>query len=108
MASGFPIGMGGSGCTCGVVAGGIMGLGMVIGRTIPKDEQVITCMSLARELRNKFKARHTVLCCRILTKDMELGSPAHIQQCVGFTKEVGEETAKIILQEFSSSGIEIL
>jgi C_GCAxxG_C_C family probable redox protein len=33
LASGFPIGMGGSGCTCGAVAGGVMAFGMVFGRT---------------------------------------------------------------------------
>ena len=32
MASGFPVGIGGSGCTCGAIAGGIMALGMVFGR----------------------------------------------------------------------------
>ncbi len=37
MASGFPVGMGGSGCTCGAVIGGIMALGLFFGRTEPKD-----------------------------------------------------------------------
>ncbi len=32
MASGFPIGMGKSGCLCGAVSGGQMALGMVYGR----------------------------------------------------------------------------
>lgn len=103
MASGFPIGMGGSGCSCGAIVGGIMALGMVFGRTAPKDEQVKKCMALAHELHETFKSRHTVLCCRILTKNMELGSPIHMQQCVDFTGEVALETAKIILRELSSS-----
>jgi len=102
LASGFPIGIGGSGCTCGAVTGGIMALGMVFGRTVPKDEQVKKCMALSHELHDTFKKRHTVLCCRILTKDMELGSPIHMQQCIDFTGEVAEETAKIILRELQS------
>ena len=102
MASGFPIGMGGSGCTCGAVVGGIMALGMVFGRTGPKDVQVKRCMALAHELHDKFRANHTVLCCRILTKDMVLGSRPHSQQCIEFTGEVAEETAKIILRELDS------
>jgi C_GCAxxG_C_C family probable redox protein len=102
MASGFPIGMGGSGCTCGAVAGGIMALGMVFGRTRAKDEQVKQCMALSHELHDRFRERHGCLCCRILTKDMVLGSPAHMQQCVAFTGEVAEKTAKIILRELDT------
>jgi len=37
MASGFPIGMGRSGCTCGAVVGGIMALGLFFGRTESGD-----------------------------------------------------------------------
>lgn len=37
LASGFPVGMGRSGCTCGAVAGGVMALGLVFGRTQAKD-----------------------------------------------------------------------
>jgi C_GCAxxG_C_C family probable redox protein len=103
MASGFPIGMGGSGCTCGAVAGGIMALGMVFGRTEPKDKRVTQCMELAHELHDRFRERHGCLCCRVLTKDMVLGSPTHMDQCVAFTGEVAEETAKIILRELEFS-----
>ena len=106
LASGFPIGMGGSGCTCGAVAGGIMALGMVFGRIVPKDEKVKKCMALAHELHDRFKSRHKVLCCRILTKDMVLGSPVHMQQCIDFTGEVAEETAMIILREFRAGHAE--
>ncbi|MGB7789212.1 C-GCAxxG-C-C family protein [Methanoregula sp.] len=102
MASGFPIGMGGSGCTCGAVAGGIMALGMVFGRTRAKDEQVRQCMALSRELHDRFRETHGCLCCRILTKDTVLGSPVHMQQCIAFTGEVAEETAKIILRELDT------
>jgi len=103
MASGFPIGMGGSGCSCGAVVGGIMAIGMVFGRTAPKDEKVKQCMALSHELHDKFRVNHTVLCCRILTKDMVLGSPIHLQQCIDLTGEVAEETAKIILRELGDS-----
>jgi C_GCAxxG_C_C family probable redox protein len=40
MASGFPVGIGGSGCTCGAIAGGVMAIGMFFGRTSPKDQKV--------------------------------------------------------------------
>ena len=104
LASGFPIGMGGSGCTCGAVAGGVMAIGMVFGRTAPRDEKVKKCMALAAELHNRFRENHKVLCCRVHTKDMVLGSPEHMKQCIDFTGEVAEETAKILLRELKISG----
>ncbi len=99
MASGFPVGMGGSGCTCGAVVGGIMALGLFFGRTVPKDDRVNKAMEVARELHDTFRKRHRRLCCRILTKGMTLGSAQHMEQCIAFTGEVAEETARIIIRE---------
>ncbi len=99
-ASGFPIGMGGAGCTCGAVAGGVMALGLFFGRTKAKDEKVNKAMALSSELHDIFRNRHRTLCCRILTRNMELGSPVHMDQCISFTGEVAEEVAKIIIREF--------
>jgi C_GCAxxG_C_C family probable redox protein len=99
MASGFPVGMGGSGCTCGAMAGGIMVLGLFFGRTQAKDTKVNHTMALSKELHDLFISRHKCLCCRVLTKDMTLGSSEHMKQCVDFTGEVAEETAKLIIRE---------
>lgn len=101
LASGFPLGMGGSGCTCGAVAGGVMALGMFFGRTNPGDKRVKTAMRLAAaaELHEGFKNRHRSVCCRVLTKGHKIGSREHLDQCRAFTGEVAEETARIILRE---------
>jgi len=99
MASGFPVGIGGSGCVCGALSGGIMAIGMFFGRTQPKDQKVNKAMQLANELHSIFQQRHSCLCCRVLTKGMELGSPVHMEQCISFTGEIAEETAKIIVRE---------
>jgi len=102
MASGFPIGIGGAGCACGAVTGGVMAIGMVFGREKPGDPSVDRCLALARELHTQFSRRHGCLCCRTLTYGMVLKSPEHLQQCIAFTGEVAEETAKIILREIHS------
>jgi C_GCAxxG_C_C family probable redox protein len=99
LASGFPIGIGGAGCTCGAVSGGVMAIGMVFGRDKPTDPSIDRCLGLARELHNLFASRHGCLCCRTLTHGMVLKSPEHMRQCIAFTGEVAEETAKIILRE---------
>ena len=99
MTSGFPIGIGGAGCACGAVTGGVMAMGMVFGRETAADPSIDRCLALARELHVFFSGRHGCLCCRTLTHGMKLKSPEHIAQCVAFTGEVAEETAKIILRE---------
>jgi C_GCAxxG_C_C family probable redox protein len=99
MASGFPLGIGGAGCTCGAVTGGVMAIGMVFGRTTPGDPSVDRCLALSRELHNLFYRQHGCLCCRTLIQGMKLKSPEHLRQCVTFTGEVAEETTKIILRE---------
>ncbi|MFA4875831.1 MAG: C-GCAxxG-C-C family (seleno)protein [Methanoregula sp.] len=99
LASGFPIGIGSAGCACGAVTGGVMAIGMVFGREEPSDPRIDRCLALARELHTFFIRRHGCLCCRTLTHGMVLKSPEHMQQCIAFTGEVAEETAKIILRE---------
>lgn len=101
MASGFPVGIGGSKCVCGAVSGGIICLGFFFGRTAPKDERVNKAMALAAELQERFKNNHKVLCCKVLTQKMELGSEEHMRQCISFTGEVAEKTARIIARELN-------
>ncbi len=101
LASGFPVGMGQAGCTCGAIVGGIMAIGMFFGRTQGKDKKVDKAMALSRELHDFFKKNHKVLCCRILTRGMVLGSPGHMAQCIAFTGEVAGETARIIARELN-------
>jgi len=103
MASGFPIGIGSAGCACGAVTGGVMALGMVFGRNLPGDPCIDRCLALSRELHALFMRRHGCICCRTLTHGMVMKSPEHLRQCIGFTGEVAEETAKIILRELDTS-----
>ena len=99
LASGFPLGLGGAGCSCGAVTGGVMALGMVFGRQDPGDPRIDRCLALSRELHTTFARKHGCLCCRTLIYGMKLKSPEHLAQCISFTGEVAEEIAKIILRE---------
>lgn len=102
-ASGFPVGMGGAGCTCGALAGGVMSLGLVFGRTAPKDARVNKAMKLSRELHNVFKKNHKSTCCRKLTRYMIMGSSRQMEQCIAFTGEMAQEVARIIDRERNKS-----
>lgn len=98
MASGFPVGMGGMGCTCGALTGGVMAIGLVYGRSQGKDPKVNKAMELSAKLYQIFCERHKVSCCKVLTRGMEKGSPEHMQQCIAFTGEMAYEAAKIIAE----------
>ncbi|XWX61050.1 C-GCAxxG-C-C family protein [Desulfitobacterium sp. AusDCA] len=101
MASGFPVGMGGSGCTCGALVGGIMAIGLFFGRSKPGSQKVDLTMALSKELHDYFLAQHKSTCCRVLTKGMELGSPVHMEQCIAFTGEMASKATEIIERELS-------
>jgi C_GCAxxG_C_C family probable redox protein len=102
MASGFPVGIGKSKCTCGAVSGGVLALGYFFGRTqgsTPKDPKSVKTLELAYELQDSFKRNHKVLCCSVLTKGMDMSAGEHKAQCVSFTGEVAENVARIIVRE---------
>jgi len=103
MASGFPVGMGSSGCSCGALVGGIMALGLFFGRSEPGNKKVDHTMALAKELHNYFIAQHKSTCCRVLTKGMELGSPKHMEQCIALTGEMAEKTTELIERELAKA-----
>lgn len=102
-ASGFPVGMGGAGCTCGALAGGILALGLVFGRTKPRDKQVDQAMKLSRELHDIFKKSHKSTCCRKLTRLMIMGSSRQMEQCIALTGQMAQEVARIIDRERKKS-----
>lgn len=96
MASGFPVGIGGAGCTCGAISGGVMAIGYFFGRSEAKSDRVLKSMSLSKELYDGFISKNRNSCCKILTRNMQKGSEEHLCQCVQLTGEVTEAVAKII------------
>jgi len=95
MASGFPVGMGRAGCTCGALAGGVMALGLKYGRTTA-GASMPGMLEASKELHDRFKARRGATCCRILIKDFEFGSPEHLQQCITITGEVAADVIEML------------
>ena len=101
MGSGFPIGIGGSMCTCGAVSGGVLVLGYFFGRVRPKDAKVQKAMALSKELHGYFQEKYKTLCCKTLCKGMELGSEKHMRQCAAFTGDIAAKTAELIARELN-------
>ena len=110
MASGFPVGIGRSKCLCGAVSGGVMALGLFFGRTKQGDPKVEKNLELAKELHDWFKEANgkNALCCRILTKEFDMASGAHKEQCIHFTGMVAGKVAEIIVRELNLVNTDIL
>jgi C_GCAxxG_C_C family probable redox protein len=101
-ASGFPVGVGGAGCICGAITGGVLCLGYFFGRvqpTTPTDPKSLKCIKLAYELQDSFKNKHKVNCCHVHLKNAEAGSSEHKAKCAALTGEMAVKTAEIIARE---------
>ncbi|MGL4567045.1 MAG: C-GCAxxG-C-C family (seleno)protein [Fusobacteriaceae bacterium] len=106
LASGFPVGIGGSMCTCGAVNGGVMAISMFFGRDQAGGKEVKKAMELSKELYDKFTKKHKVACCKVLTHGKKLGSSEHIDHCVEMTGELAEITGRILARELGYEIIE--
>jgi C_GCAxxG_C_C family probable redox protein len=79
-ATGFAMGLGESGCVCGALAGAVMVLSAVAGRTkVYQSERKLHL--LVKELHDRFRAKHKAACCRVLTKSVAWGSAQHKTLC---------------------------
>ena len=104
MSSGMAVGIGRSGCCCGAFNGGVLALGMIFGRTVPKgptDPVVNKVMAMTKELHDWFKVANgkNAICCRVLTREFDMGKGEHKEQCIRFTGLCAWKVAEIICRE---------
>jgi C_GCAxxG_C_C family probable redox protein len=95
--SGLPEGFGGSGCTCGALSAGVIALGLFLGRNGPGLLNNRTVCTASRELHQRFKTRFGSTCCRVLTKNIDVGTKHHFRFCAQHAGEVSEQTARLVL-----------
>lgn len=98
LASGFPIGVGKSGCLCGAVSGGVMALGMVYGRK-HGEEMNEKMFPMAADLHDHIKDLYKSTCCRVMTRNFEFASPERKNHCVKITGEVAAYVAEKLLED---------
>ena len=111
MASGMAVGAGRSGCMCGALNGGILALGLFFGRTEqngPNDPKVIKCMELTKELHNWFRENNgkKSVCCRVLTKEFDMGKGEHKEQCISYTGLCAGKVAEIVIRELGLTNMD--
>ncbi len=80
MATGFGAGLGASKCCCGSITGAVMVLSAIKGRA-STSETVDEVFALTAYIHDEFKKRFKASCCRVLTKNIEWGSPQHHIEC---------------------------
>ena len=95
LASGFPVGIGCAGCTCGALTGGVMALGLACGRSEPGTDNA-KILALSKELHDWFKKEYGSTCCRVLVKNVKFGETDHVEQCTSITGSVAECVAELI------------
>ena len=111
MSSGMAVGIGRSGCCCGAFNGGVLALGMIFGRTVPKgptDPVVNKVMAMTKELHDWFKVANgkNAICCRVLTREFDMGKGEHKEQCIRFTGLCAWKVAEIICRELGIKAID--
>jgi len=98
LAAPFSDGMGGSGCTCGALSGGIMSVGLCLGggKAIGRRAR---SRRFSKELHNRFTGRFRSACCRVLSRDVREHPGRHFDQCAAITGATAKMAARLILEQ---------
>ncbi len=91
----FGAGMGEAKCSCGSVTGAVMVLSLIAGRNVNYESERLS-FTLANKLHERFKAKHSALCCRVLTRNVQWGSAEHKIQCEDYVIDAAQITDDII------------
>jgi C_GCAxxG_C_C family probable redox protein len=98
LASGLAEGLGGSGCLCGALGGGVLAFGLFMG----KDGRTLLNASgssfSTALLHREFIERFGSTCCKVLSKKVKHDRKAHFEQCAEMTGAAAEIASRIILE----------
>ncbi|MBI5594060.1 MAG: C_GCAxxG_C_C family protein [Deltaproteobacteria bacterium] len=99
VASGFPEGIGGSGCTCGTLTGCVIALGLFLSQGDSNLAAHRKAMDASGRLHRDFKSRFGSTCCRVLIKKGSSEIPHHFEVCCERGGWAAEHAARMILAE---------
>ena len=97
LASGLTRGIGESGCLCGALSGGVLGLGLFLGRTGPGINNNSIIQTGAGQLHDQFKKHCGATCCRVLTRFESPTSRTQFRACAERTGFAAKTAAGMIL-----------
>ena len=99
VASGFPEGIGSSGCTCGALTGCVIALGLFLSQSDSNLAVRRKAMAASGRLHHDFKSRFGSTCCRVLIKNGSSEFPHYFEACCDRGGWAAEHAARMILAE---------
>lgn len=96
LASGFGRGMGGAGCACGALVGGVMAIGALFGRTRETGGVDDVCGDLTKQLHDAFKRENGATCCRVLHRGLPFGTDEQLAACADRTARAAALAAEVV------------
>ena len=96
VAAPFSIGVGGSGCMCGALAGSILAVGLMVGDRAPYRHRKAS-RKASGKLHDLFKNRFGGVCCRVLRKKRAVEATDPFTQCARVTAEAAGMTARYLM-----------
>jgi C_GCAxxG_C_C family probable redox protein len=97
LASGLAEGLGGSGCLCGAVSGGVLALGLFMGKDRRNLLNASGSSYSTALLHREFAERFGSACCKLLSKKVKRDGKTHLDQCAELTGAAAEIASRIIL-----------
>ena len=98
MASAITDGLGGAGCLCGALGGGVLALGLFLGRKRAGGKDRYHARQASRALHDLFRDNLGSTCCRVLSKKTPKGSRGHFDHCKNVTGMGARLAAQVILE----------
>jgi C_GCAxxG_C_C family probable redox protein len=98
LASGLAEGLGGSGCLCGALSGGVLALGLFMGNGGRSLLNASGSSYSTALLHREFAERFGSACCKVLSKKVRRDAKAHFDQCADLTGAAAEIASRIILE----------
>lgn len=95
LGSGFCHGMGGACSTCGVLTGGVAGLGLFLGPHSKDGLRKKKFDKIVRRLQKQFREQNSSTSCRVLTENVKGNRKAH---CLDLTSGGAELAVRLLLE----------
>ena len=98
LAAPFSEGVGGSGCTCGALSGGILAVGLFTGNGQAYRHRRRS-RKFASQLHAEFATQFGSACCRVLCRKVQRDKKRHFEHCVAITAEAARLAARLIIEQ---------
>lgn len=104
MGAGFCHGLGGAGCSCGALAGGVTMLSLFLGPHVPNGLEKKAFRLMVKGVHDDFRQQFGSTCCRVLSKKVKDDKSRHQANCLMLTRG----GAKLVMKQLLAQRPELL